>query len=214
MKEGSFLERTVAGAIRQFTRLSLGYDPEFMSEMVVVLGVRGFFEWAGHLDQVIKDSTEMFGAAQAQWLIGAAAMWNGCRFCSVGHTLAGNVIYFGESKKLFPLDEVEMHELQTQRDEEILEEMERRLGTDYPEELRLLQRQYHLKYDSLSPSGEEDRMLLSIIAAWDLVNECSIIADQDDPHNAEPLDAVAKKKDLVAAYRTARESERTAKSAE
>lgn len=212
MDSASFVERAVSGAVRQFTQLALGYDPEFLSEMVRVLGVRGFFKWSASIDRMMKAAAQAFGEAQAQWLIGTAAMWNGCRYCSVGHTLAGNVLHFGETGTLFPLDEVEMHAMQEKRDSEILEEFRRRLETDHNKTLGLLERLYGLKYGDLVPNDEQDRLLLGIVACWDLINECSIIADQEDPHHAQPLAAVAKNRDLVARYRAAREQQRAADS--
>lgn len=202
------VQQTVSVAIRQFTQLAMGYDPDFLSEMVRVLGVRGFFKWSASIDQMMKEATAQFGAAEAQWLIGTAAMWNGCRYCSVGHTLAGNVLHFGETGKLYPLDEVEIHDMQELRDGEILEEFRKRLSGEYDVIMGLIERLYGLKYGDLTPQDEADRMLLGLIACWDLINECSIIADQEDPHTAQPLAPVAKKRDWVAGYRAAREAER------
>ena len=49
-----------------------------------------------------------------------------------------------------------------------------------------------------------DVVIAGAIAAWDLLTECSILSDIEDPAEIDPLTSIAKRKDLIARYQAAR----------
>jgi hypothetical protein len=188
-------------------RIQAGYDTPFIEELAVVLGPRSFFRWAQDVTKTIELLQKRFGEAEAQFLIGWAATWNGCQFCSVGHVYAGNLLWFRRHGRLFPLDERDVPALATHTDAEMLAEILRRLAPD-PDTSAVqaaLRRMFELKMGTPQPAGADDDILRATIASWDLINECSILVGIDAPVNeVPPLWPIAKDKQLRRLYAEAR----------
>lgn len=206
-KKLSLSQRAVEAAMVRVTKMLQGYTPLFFDELIAMLGIAGFFKWAGLMGKAIEDLDKRWGHAIGQLLIGSAAMWNGCRHCGIGHTYAGNLVWFKEKGELFPLSERRIISMQKLRDEDALAEIERLLGQNHPEIFALYERLFLLKYGEAVPENDDDMLLLRTVAGWDLVNECSIMTDVSDPNEVEPLSWVAKDKPLIARYREARDAE-------
>jgi hypothetical protein len=196
----------IGRVLRKMMLLTEGYDPVFMDDFAQMLGTAGVLRWAKQMGKLLKRLDARYGAETSQYLIGVAAMWNGCGYCGVGHIFAGNLYRFEATSTLFAIDEREVKQLQHLEDEALLHELERRLTDNGDAELwRLLQRQYQLKLDQAEGETEDDEYLRAVIASWDLVNECSILVGFDsNAADVPPLASIGRQHDLIAKYRAAR----------
>lgn len=198
-------QRLSAEVFKTVTKLLVGYTPDFFDELIATMGVAGFMKWSGHLDKVMKDLDAQWGHAVGQVLVGAAAMWNGCQYCGVGHTFAGNLAWFREHGSLLPFSERDVPRLQRMTDDDARQELRRMFAEPQYQRLSgLLERLYALKYEDVQPATAQDELLQRTIAAWDLVNECSILS-AIEPNEVEPLSPISKDKTLIARYLAARE---------
>jgi hypothetical protein len=188
-------------------RMQAGYDTPFIEELASVLGPRGLFRWVKDVTKTIELLQRRFGEAEAQLLIGLAATWNGCQFCSVGHVYAGNLLWFRRYGRLLPLDERDVPALAKHTDDEMLAEVLRRLSGD-PDTSAIqtaLRCMFELKMGTRQPTSADDDILSAAIASWNLINECSILVGIDAPaQDVPPLWPIAKDKELRLRYAEAR----------
>jgi hypothetical protein len=192
--------RMLARASEVVSRWQRGYAVPFGAEMIYTMGFRGLASAGKQLDASAKAITRVFGDRDGQLLMGMAAMWNGCTFCSVGHVYAANLYHFRDGGALLPLDEREVTGLQRQRDGEVVDELRRRFAEPLPRTCALLSRQFELKRGAQDVTDDDDGLRLAL-AAWDWLNECTITSDQRE---VPPLCILAKDKALIERYRAAR----------
>jgi len=203
----SIAERLVIAMGNLYTKMNFGYINEAFNETLVRgVGIKGYFGWADAAGKALAALTAKYGSAHAQYVIGWSAMLNGCAWCGVGHIRAGNIILFKEKGVLFPIDDAEILELQRKTDREIAAVAHERLSTSYPDILALLERVHVLKRGE--PAGADDTAIVLGIAAWDWVNECSILMDHNQVLPAQA--PINKDKATVTAYDTARANGRGA----
>ena len=204
-KKLSLLANLGVKAMRGMAKITQGYDPIFLGEMVNLLGFSGLTEWSEKLQGVADAAEARFGVIDAQVLISFAAMLNGCRVCSVGHMYVANLHYFDETGGLFPIDEREVYDLQALEDEVLFQTLEERLeGERFDNVRRLLDRIYDLKFRGAEVADADDEHLEGLIGVWDLLSECTIVQDITDASQIEPLTTIAKNKDLIRRYQAAR----------
>ena len=207
------LQRSMISAMRALTRLSAGYDlGPIQEEMVRTHGVRGAFRLMKLGAEVTGRLHKEFGDATAQYLIGVAAMWNGCRFCVIGHIYSANLFLFRDRKVLGPLDEEELVDLMYMTDEESFAVLRERFAA--PEHARarqLLERMYQLRFGDLDPVAPEDELLKATITYWEWLNECTIILGVDAvPGQVPALGYMRPSPELLDAYARARAAARAA----
>ena len=191
--------------MRKMNKIVDGYDPVFVADMLDLLGVKGVGAWGTKLQAVAEELDETFGPFEGQLVISFAAMFNGCRVCSVGHMYVANLHHFEETGELFVIDEREVYELQVLSDEELLAvAADRMAAPQYERARKLIARLHALKYGGEAIVNPEDELLAGAIAAWDLLTECSILSDIEDPAQIDPLTSIAKRKDLIERYQAAR----------
>ncbi len=181
-EELSLGERVGATAILWISRITFGYFPAFTRELVHTYGLQGVKQWGEAVEGAVGALTERFGDETAQLLIALAAVWNACSYCTIGHLYALNVLYFRRTGRLFPIDEREVPRWYTVSDEALIERIVERLQTDEFEHLiPLVRRQFEIR--TAGPEiaeSDDDRAIVRANAAWDLVNECTIMIDTDD----------------------------------
>jgi hypothetical protein len=194
--------RLVARASEVVSRWQRGYAVPFGAEMIMTMGFRGVARAGKQLDESANTIVRIFGERDGQLLMGMAAMWNGCTFCSVGHVYAANLYHFRERGELLPLDEREVTRLQRQRDSEVVDELRRRLADSLPRTWTLLSRQFDLKSGNAAGTSDDDDGLRLALSAWDWLNDCTITADLAE---VPPLCVLAKDKALIQRYRAARD---------
>jgi hypothetical protein len=150
-----------------------------------------------------------FGEAQAQQIVGFAGLFNGCRFCGIGHNLTANMMIFRERKVLYPIDEADVPHLQTLRDEEILAHFRERLaGTEFASDMAIYERMLALRNGTTSDAHENDLYLKAALDLWVWNNECSIEVGLDIEPEKVPAFLNWPTKDAV--YRAYREARGTA----
>lgn len=175
------VQRSFIGLMRMMTRLAAGYDMgPIQEEMVRTHGVRGAFRLIKMGAEVTGRLTRAVGDADAQLLIGIAAMWNGCRYCVIGHVYSANLFLFRDRKILGPLDEDELIDLMSLTDEESFAEIRRRFAApEHARTLHRIERLFQLRFRDLDPAEPEDDLLKATIAYWEWLNECTIVLGID-----------------------------------
>src|SRR5262245_17558525 len=194
--------RAAARLMNALTLRSQGYELPFYEEFFRSLGVLGYLKFVGNLAKISELLIARYGDRDAQILIGLAAMWNGCDFCSVGHVFAANLYHFRQEDRLLPLDEKAMPELTRMPDGDGIARISEIFGEPQYERLRgLIAREHALKAGRAQGAGDDDGYLRGCLAAWDLINECSIVAVYDE---IPPLAPIAKERALRDRYLAAR----------
>jgi hypothetical protein len=200
----SVLERTFVNCMQTLTELTEGYAVTFLDELVRQHGISGFFRWAKATNKVWADLVERYGERETQLLAAFGSFWNGCAYCAYGHLLAHNLLVFKEGGTLFPIDEDEVDELLQKRDQDILDRVRERLSSPAFEQTRtLIERQYALK-SGAPPQSEDDRLLLTSVALYEWINECSIVVKAPAP----PFSPIAKQRTLRSRYEELRKRQR------
>lgn len=209
------LQRGFIGFMRVMTRVAAGYDMgPIQEEMVRLHGVRGAVRLMKMGAEITDRLTRAFGEATAQLLIGIAAMWNGCRYCVIGHYSA-NLFLYRDQKVLGPLDEDELIDLMRLTDDESLEVLRQRFaGPEHARVWHLLERMFQLRFRDLDPSEPDDTLLKATVAYWEWLNECTIVLGIDAvPGKVPAIGFMRPNDDFLADYARARASGRARHSA-
>lgn len=188
-------ERTASTLMKLGMWLLEGYALPFTDDVVRSFGVRGAVLELFRYNRVKDALAARYGERDAHLLLGFAALWNGCGYCSVGHVFASNLLRFREQGLLFPIDQDETERLQHMPDEQAMERVRELLRGDsrYARVLGLLERQLKLKRGEALGSTDDDELLQACNAALDISNECSILAGIDvDPHEVPPLSPLSR----------------------
>lgn len=190
--------------MRKMVRLTQGYDPVFLAELLHQLGPKEFSRWGEEVTAIVEELEETLGVPTAQFVIAFNALFNGCRVCSVGHLYSGNLEVFARTGQLFPIDEREAYRLQSLDDDAVFAELSQRLEDGYPETFEHIARMYELKTDVRKPRTPLDHLMLRVAAAWEVLAESTVLCDVDDPATVDPLTPIAKDKALRRRYDAAR----------
>lgn len=204
-RELSAGQRAFLWVYLRFTNMFVGFSDPFAAEHIRMEGVRGFLRWAKASFELLDQLNKRFGVVEAQLVIGFAAMWTGCRWCSIGHVYSANLELFKREATLGPLDERSIPELQMLRDEELLALLQQRFAGPRWEELRrLMMRQYLLRTGQVQEESRDDELLQTTNIIWEWVVECSIMAMDIDPDAIPPQTPIGKDRKLRADYAEAR----------
>lgn len=182
MSQGlNLLQRSFLGAVRLMTRVAAGYDMgPIQEEMVRTHGVRGTVRLMKMGAALTDRLTRALGESTAQLLIGIAAMWNGCRYCVIGHVYSANLFLYRDQKRLGPLDEDELVDLMRLTDDESFAVLRERFsGPEHARTWHLIERMFQLRFRDLEPAEPEDELLKATIAYWEWLNECTIVLGID-----------------------------------
>lgn len=191
---------------RRLTKTMVGFPDRLAEEYVRTFGVREFLRWAKTTFEVVQMLEKRWGPAEAQMLASFAALWSGCRWCSVGHLLTGNLELFKGTGELGPLDERRVVDLQRQRDPEVLEILlECYSGSRWKEMSAMIHRQYQLRSGKVEEETSDDQLLQMTNYMWEWINECSITLMDIDPLTIPPQSPIGKDKKLLQRYREARQ---------
>jgi hypothetical protein len=131
-----------------------------------------------------------------------SSFFNGCDYCTWGHLYAINLLHYEKTGALYPVDEQESLVLMQKGDTAVVAELERRLSA-FPDHVRLVKRVLELR-SGTPEATEEDKHLKLAEGLFEWINECSITVAAPAP----PLGVIARKKGLIARYRSAREATR------
>ncbi|MBK8262495.1 MAG: hypothetical protein IPK80_14325 [Nannocystis sp.] len=209
-------QRALSAALRAMTRMTAGYDlGPIQEEMVRLHGLRGTFRLMKLGAEVTNRLTASFGEATAQTLIGVAALWNGCRYCVIGHIYSANLFIFRDHRVLGPLDEESLVPLMYMTDHESFAVINQRFADPRFERLRyLIDRMFRLRFQDIDPVEPEDELLKATITYWEWLNECTIILGIDAvPGQVPALGYMRPSDQLIAAYDRARAAARAAATA-
>lgn len=175
----SFAERVGVTAIGWISRITFGYWPAFTRELVRTYGMDGVKQWGEAVEGAVEGLTNRWGEETGQLIIAMAAVWNGCSYCTTGHLYALNVLYFKRTGRLFPIDEREVPRWYTMTDDRLVDRICERLADDeFVDMIPLVRRQYQIRTTGLDGDlSDDDKLIVKANAAWDLVNECSIVIE-------------------------------------
>ncbi len=198
-------QRAFVWAFRRFTYAFVGFPDLFVEEHVRMYGVRGYLSWTKSAFAMMTMLEKRFGPIESQLILAFAAMWTGCRWCSIGHTLTSNLELFKREGELGPLDELSIPELQQLHDPEILALLLQRFSGPRWERLnRLILRQYLLRGGQVEEESRDDELLQLANLIWEWVVECSITVMDIDPTKIPPQTPIGKDRKLLARYYEAR----------
>jgi hypothetical protein len=158
--------------------------------------------------EVLERLNLRYGERDAQLLVSFAAHWNGCSYCSSGHLLASNLIRYRDEGVIFPIDVDEAAQMRSMPDMEVIERIRVLLAdAAYARTVALLLRQYALKAGTAQGKMDDDLLLRTTSAAWDLMNEFSITLGIDiDPSDVPALAPVGRDEALRRRYEEARKA--------
>lgn len=198
-------QRAFLWVYHRFTYAFVGFKDPFAAEHVRQEGVRGFLRWARTSFELFGQLDKRFGVVESQLIIAFAAMWTGCRWCSIGHVLSANLELLEREGELGPLDELTIPELQMMQDSELLEVLLQRFSGPRWEKLNgLMRRQYLLRTGQVEEESRDDELLQTTNIMWEWVVECSITAMDVDPREIPPQTPIGKDRKLRARYYEAR----------
>lgn len=170
--------RALGALMNAYVKVQLGYGLPFAAELFDTYGVAGFGEWAHKTADARDRAQARWGDAAGDMLVALTAAWNGCRWCSKGHLRAANLVFLRETGALFPLDEANMDEWQTLRDADLVQLLTKALrDADLHDQAEALQRLFDLRAGRAEATSEDDKILMDLVAAWDLLSECSVLVD-------------------------------------
>jgi len=207
----NILQRSFISALRMMTRIGAGYDMRpIQEEMVRTLGVGGTLRMMKLGAQVTATLSRAVGDYTAQTLIAIAAMWNGCRYCVIGHSYSANLFRFRDLRVLGPLDEEDLVELMSLTDDECHAALRQKFEVSEPRTWHLIDRMFQLRFRDLDPVEPEDQLLKATLAYWEWLNECTIVLGVDaKPGNVPALGFMRPTAQLLREYDEARQAART-----
>lgn len=207
----SLPQRWFVSLLRAMTRFGAGYDMQpIQEEMVRTLGVGGTMKLMKLGAEVTSRLAHVVGDYTAQTVIAVAAMWNGCRYCVIGHNYSANLFRFRNVGLLGPLDEADLVGMMSLTDQETLEVLRSKFETSEPRTWHLLERMYHMRFEAVTPVEPEDQLLKATLAYWEWLNECTIVLGIDArPGNVPALGFMRPPAKLLRDYHQAREAART-----
>ncbi|MEM9190201.1 MAG: hypothetical protein AAGF12_13535 [Myxococcota bacterium] len=169
-------QKLFLAAYNPFFGKMLGWRQDSINaEFTRTYGVAALLKFGKTIGDALAYLSERYGEADAQHLVGFAGLMNGCRFCGIGHNLTANVTIFQESGTLFPVDELEIPDLQLRPDEEIMEVFRNRLSnTRWSKLLTLIERMEELRLGSPRTESDDDTYLGLALDLWGWNNECTI----------------------------------------
>lgn len=208
----TILQRSFVSALRLLTRFSAGYDMQpIQEEMVRTLGVGGTMRMMKLGAQVTSTLSRAVGDYTAQTLIAVAAMWNGCRYCVIGHNYSANLYRFRDLRLLGPLDEHGLVELMSLTDDECHAALRQKFETSEPRTWHLIDRMFQMRFRYIEPVEPEDQLLKATLAYWEWLNECTIVLGVDaKPGSVPALGFMRPDARLLREYDQARQAARAA----
>lgn len=208
----SLTKQITARVLHALMRLTYGNSRlAIHSEMLATLGWRRYIQIVRHGTSTIALLSKRFGEADAQFLVGTAAMWNGCGYCCYGHSLSGSLLVFRDEDRLHPLHPHALAEIMELDKDEAADRLAALLHENRYERLRrLIARMYELHTEPDQPSTADDLLLEATLGLWTWLVECSIVVGLTmTPDEAFcPGHRIGRDKQLIARYRQARARER------
>jgi hypothetical protein len=173
------IQRMILALYRRIELAQYGFTLPFMESMFRVRGYRGLFAMGDNLTRTIKALEKRYGQLIANLILAWAGLWNGCRYCSIGHVYAVNLLHFRETGRLYPIAESEVPELQELTYPELMERLRHALvGEEFAEQLQVIERMFEL-FSGAQVISDDDRLLSKALTCWAWLNECTIPVTYD-----------------------------------
>lgn len=202
-------QRAFLALYNPFFEKMLGWRQDAINEEFVrTYGVGELLKYGKTMGDTLSFLAERYGESEAQHIAGFSGMMNGCRFCGVGHNLTANVMIFQRTGELFPIDELEIPELQKTTDTNIMRLFQDRLsGTRWADLLRHLERMNQLRIGASRTDSDDDLYLGTALDLWIWNNECTIEVGLDiDATDVPSFATFNRNRPLYDRYRKARAS--------
>ena len=201
MSANNFFEELKESELKEF-----GYVNPFWDEMVSSYGYNETIDLLTKINVPKSYFAEKYSKTMAEFILGLSGLWNGCRWCAIGHMYAANVFYFKDNNTLFPVPETIIPELELLEFKEVWEKLDNMLKPkEFSAERTIAEKMYKLQAGELNPSIEEDKHLMTLITIWGFINECSILYSYDIETNKVPALFVPKSDaHIIDAYKQAR----------
>ncbi len=200
-------ERLFLRLLRWMEMKTFGFKHPFSEELVRSSGFAGALGFGKAVGAAMGGLEKRYGPLVSNLIMGFAGLWNGCRYCGVGHMYAANLLHFKATSRLYPIAEADVPWLQELSYEESMVRVRGMLAEEeFAEHLRIIERLFQL-YEGAQPQNEEDRLLALALASWAWLNECSAPITFDMQVKDVPAILDKKERDLILdRYRAARDA--------
>lgn len=169
----NFAERLFLRLLRWMEMKTFGFKHPFSEELVRSSGFFGALNFGKAVGKAMAGLEKRYGLLVSNLIMGFAGLWNGCRYCGVGHLYAANLLHFKATGRLYPIAEEDVPWLQELSYEESMVRVRGLLADEeFAEHLRIIERVYELR-EGAEAKNEEDRLLQLALASWAWLNECS-----------------------------------------
>jgi hypothetical protein len=170
----SLSERAVLWLVNWGDKRKFGFPPPFAEEMVRSSGAKGTIAFGKAVTSAMGGLEKKYGPQVSNLVMGMSGLWNGCRYCGIGHIYALNLVYFKSTGRLYPIAETDVPSLQDMSYDDSLARVSELLSSDeFIEHQRIVRRLFELRQGA-EITNEEDRLFSAALAAWAWLNECSI----------------------------------------
>ncbi|WP_028926254.1 hypothetical protein [Pseudonocardia acaciae] len=194
----TWLNRLALAVLDAAPRRMWGFSPRLMPVLAERLGPARSSAWFMSNMPRYQRTLKAFGPLRTHVLATAISLRNGCRYCTLGHATALELIYLRDRDKLFPLDENAIAELGGMEPDEL----RRRLGdalrqAGLEEELPWLDRLFELAANERTPDGgPDDARLAHLIDMFAVLNACGIAGnvEPDQTHDEINKDTALKER--------------------
>ncbi|MDI1443841.1 hypothetical protein [Polyangium sp. 6x1] len=166
-------ERLFLRLLRWMELKTFGFKHPFSEELVRSSGFVGALNFGKAVGKAMGGLEKRYGLLVSNLIMGFAGLWNGCRYCGVGHLYAANLLHFKATGRLYPIAESDVPWLQELSYDESMVRVRGMLADEeFDEHLRIIERLYGLR-GGAEAQNEEDRLLQLALASWAWLNECS-----------------------------------------
>ena len=169
----TWAERLFLRLLRWMEMKTFGFKHPFSEELVRSSGFVGALNFGKAVGKAMAGLEKRYGLLVSNLIMAFAGLWNGCRYCGVGHLYAANLLHFKATGRLYPIAEADVPWLQELSYEESMVRVRGMLSDEeFDEHLRIIERLYEIRGGAES-KNEEDRLLALALASWAWLNECS-----------------------------------------
>lgn len=176
-----------------------GFPPNLMAPIVAQLGALGSLRWFVANMPRYERTLKRYGALRTHLLCTATSLVGGCPYCSYGHALAFELVYFKRFGAPFSLTEDEIVALHGVGPVEMRNTLASALQpTALRDEVQWLDRLLELESGARDPVGRDDRRLAHLSRMFGVLNTCGIASNTAPDQAHDPINKdVALKRDYA-----------------
>ena len=195
-------DRLATRALEAVPRRLWGFPPRLMPWIVQRLGAIRAVAWFVWNMPRYERTLKTFGGVRTHLLCTTISLINGCRYCTVGHAYALQLIYLRERDELFPLDEQAISQLQDLDRAELRARLASALELGgLADELPLVERVFELAAGQEPRANRDDARIAHLVRMFAVLNACGIAGSVEPDQAHDPVNRDAA---LIERYRQLR----------